>query len=110
MDLIMELCYYKSEGVAGSWLRLSSHLGFQTTWHNDKLQRNGCEASGRDSGKVCGLDSALIRWTQGSTLMWQSTGFSGFTLFGLFKKQTLTGRRLWEPRRSTGPFEKKPII
>lgn len=78
--------------------------------HNDKLQRNGCEASGRVSGKVCGLDPALIRWTQGSTLMWQGTGFSGFTLFGLFKKQTLTGRRLWELRRSTGPFEKKPII
>lgn len=31
-------------------------------------------------------DSAMICWTRGSALMWPDTGFSGFTLFGLFKK------------------------
>lgn len=42
----MELCYYKSEGVAGSWLRLSSHLGVQTTW------RHPAGFQGRSAGSI----------------------------------------------------------
>lgn len=52
MDLIMELCYYKSEGFAGDYppiLEFKPPDGI----HNDKLQLNGCEATGRVSGKVC---------------------------------------------------------
>lgn len=36
--------------------------------------------------------SAAIRWTPGRTLMWPGSGFSGFTLFGLFKNKLLLER------------------
>lgn len=36
--------------------------------------------------------SAAICWTPGRTLMWPGSGFSGFTLFGLFKNKLLLER------------------
>lgn len=84
-------------------LQLSPHcVTVLQSWHSSRRTtatmtsccgrckaRSGDQAGGFWEGLQASpaeMDSAVICWTPGSTLMWPDSGFSGFILFGLFKK------------------------
>lgn len=91
-------CYYKSTSVPRS-CDCPPILTFQPPnyGHNDKLmwEVRGDPAWGFWEGLWASPGepySAAICWTPGRTLMWLGSGFSGFTLFGLFKNKLLLER------------------
>lgn len=92
----MELCSYKSEGVARSWLRLSSHLGVQTTWRHLQWQAAVQLVWGNGQGFREGLraspgqpDSSLICWTLAPHWCGRTLVLAVSHCLGPFKKNKL---------------------